>query len=101
MLVGGSGGGKTAVRNILQKALILLPTVIKESGTPTRMNRITTVDVTVLNPKAMQISELYGAINSDTLEFSDGMVRRSMGEEGNASRLCLVGQCHAIVFENS
>jgi hypothetical protein len=33
-----------------------------------------TVDVTVLNPKSMQISELYGAINTDTLEFSDGMV---------------------------
>ena len=36
---------------------------------------MSTVDVTVLNPKSMQITELYGAINSDTLEFSDGMVR--------------------------
>jgi len=35
---------------------------------------LATVDVTVLNPKSMQISELYGAINPDTLEFSDGMV---------------------------
>lgn len=33
-----------------------------------------TVDVTVLNPKSMQITELYGAINTDTLEFTDGMV---------------------------
>ena len=30
MLVGGAGGGKTAVRNILQKALTLLPTIAKE-----------------------------------------------------------------------
>ena len=30
MLVGGAGGGKTAVRNILQKALTLLPTIGKE-----------------------------------------------------------------------
>jgi dynein heavy chain len=30
MLVGGAGGGKTAVRNILQKALTLLPSVGKE-----------------------------------------------------------------------
>lgn len=37
---------------------------------------MSTVDVTVLNPKSMQISELYGAINTDTLEFSDGMVRK-------------------------
>ena len=32
MLVGGAGGGKTAVRNILQKALTLLPTVVKEGA---------------------------------------------------------------------
>ncbi len=37
---------------------------------------MSTVDVTVLNPKSMQITELYGAINSDTLEFSDGMVQK-------------------------
>jgi hypothetical protein len=37
---------------------------------------MSTVDVTVLNPKSMQISELYGAINTDTLEFSDGMVKK-------------------------
>jgi dynein heavy chain len=30
MLVGGAGGGKTAVRNILQKALTLLPTISKD-----------------------------------------------------------------------
>lgn len=30
MLVGGAGGGKTAVRNILQKALTLLPSIGKE-----------------------------------------------------------------------
>ena len=35
-----------------------------------------TVDVTVLNPKSMQITELYGAINSDTLEFSDGIGKK-------------------------
>ena len=32
MLVGGAGGGKTAVRNILQKALTLLPTVTREGA---------------------------------------------------------------------
>ncbi len=37
---------------------------------------MTTIDVTVLNPKSMQISELYGAINTDTLEFSEGMVKK-------------------------
>ena len=42
-----------------------------------------TVDVTVLNPKSMQISELYGAINTDTLEFSDGMVGKIGLKGGN------------------
>jgi hypothetical protein len=39
--------------------------------------------VTVLNPKSMQITELYGAINTDTLEFSDGMVGKSHPKNRN------------------
>ncbi|CAF1414036.1 unnamed protein product [Rotaria sordida] len=77
MLVGGAGGGKTVVRNILQKALTLLSHIAKE-GAQSRTSRSATVDVTVLNPKSMQITELYGAINSDTLEFSDGMLATVM-----------------------
>ncbi|CAF4669138.1 unnamed protein product [Rotaria sp. Silwood1] len=77
MLVGGASGGKTVVRNILQKALTLLSNVAKE-GSQTRIHRSATVDVTVLNPKSMQITELYGAINTDTLEFSDGMLASVM-----------------------
>ncbi|CAF2714589.1 unnamed protein product [Rotaria sp. Silwood2] len=77
MLLGGAGGGKTAMRNILQKALTHLPTIAKDE-TQTRQSRMATVDVTVLNLKSMQISELYGAINTDTLEFSDGMLASVM-----------------------
>ncbi|CAF3406660.1 unnamed protein product [Rotaria socialis] len=73
MLVGGASGGKTAVRNILQRA-ITLASQTSQDGASTRSSRSATVDVTVLNPKSMQISELYGAINADTLEFSDGML---------------------------
>jgi len=32
MLVGGAGGGKTAVRNILQKALTFLPSTTREAS---------------------------------------------------------------------
>jgi dynein heavy chain len=38
MLVGGAGGGKTAVRNILQRALTLLPSVAKEGGQVNKEN---------------------------------------------------------------
>ncbi|CAF0983043.1 unnamed protein product [Adineta steineri] len=77
MLVGGAGGGKTTVRNILQRALTYLPTLVKDE-TQTKQNRLATVDVNVLNPKSMQISELYGAVNPDTLEFTDGMLATIM-----------------------
>ncbi|CAF5065125.1 unnamed protein product, partial [Rotaria magnacalcarata] len=73
MLVGGASGGKTAVRNILQRAITLASHTSQDAAS-TRSSRPATVDVTVLNPKSMQISELYGAINADTLEFSDGML---------------------------
>lgn len=58
------------------------------------------VDVTVLNPKSMQISELYGAINTDTLEFSDGMVRKILMIE-KVYTYILACKCYEIVFEDS
>lgn len=44
MLVGGAGGGKTAVRNILQKALTLLPTATKEGAQVNNKKRSSTRD---------------------------------------------------------
>ncbi|XP_071833092.1 dynein axonemal heavy chain 6-like isoform X4 [Apostichopus japonicus] len=79
MLVGPSGGGKTTVRNILQKALALLPTlhlqvgenrnsVIKSFGKKGK------VDTFSINPKCVKIGELYGQTDPNTLEWTDGLL---------------------------
>ncbi|XP_033124826.1 dynein heavy chain 6, axonemal-like [Anneissia japonica] len=79
MLVGPSGGGKTMVRNILHRALVLLPTLhtlkdehgnryIKTYGKKGR------VETSVINPKCVNMGELYGETNPNTLEWSDGLL---------------------------
>ncbi|XP_071963333.1 dynein axonemal heavy chain 6-like [Antedon mediterranea] len=79
MLVGPSGGGKTMVRNILHRALVLLPTLhaykdehgkqcIKTYGKKGR------VETSVINPKCVDMGELYGETNPNTLEWSDGLL---------------------------
>nr|XP_039247972.1 dynein heavy chain 6, axonemal-like [Styela clava] len=76
MLVGPSGGGKTTVRNILQKALGILPTlapgyhVSDEKNTRRKRN----IESYCLNPKCMQLGELYGQTDPNTLEWSDGLL---------------------------
>ncbi|KAM6217436.1 dynein axonemal heavy chain 14 [Rhynchocyon petersi] len=79
MLVGPTGGGKTTVRRILEKALILLPMIevlSKEekqsfSKIPGRKGK---VDICVLNPKCVTFGELYGQLNPDTMEWTDGLL---------------------------
>ncbi|ELK32136.1 Dynein heavy chain 14, axonemal [Myotis davidii] len=80
MLVGPTGGGKTTVRRILEKALTLLP--IEElilrteltnsiSQIPGRKGK---VDTWVLNPKCVTVSELYGQLDPNTMEWTDGLL---------------------------
>ncbi|XP_070181014.1 dynein axonemal heavy chain 6-like [Littorina saxatilis] len=111
MLVGPTGGGKTAVRSILQKALILLPMLQPQDGAKhdleTKrqsifMNRGKKghVETFVVNPKCVKLGELYGETDPHTFEWSDGLIatatRRfakdtaspipSMGDDGRAAR---------------
>ncbi|XP_070257562.1 dynein axonemal heavy chain 14 [Myotis yumanensis] len=80
MLVGPTGGGKTTVRRILERALTLLP--IEElilrteltssiSQIPGRKGK---VDTWVLNPKGVTVSELYGQLDPNTMEWTDGLL---------------------------
>jgi dynein heavy chain, axonemal len=59
MVVGQTGGGKSVILNTLAKAQSKLGTLTK---------------LFVLNPKAIRISELYGVLDPETREWTDGLL---------------------------
>nr|XP_051677372.1 dynein axonemal heavy chain 14 isoform X4 [Oryctolagus cuniculus] len=79
MVVGPTGGGKTTIRRILEKALLLLPVADflslteRESASkiPGKKGKI---DVSVLNPKCITLDELYGRLDPNTMEWTDGLL---------------------------
>ncbi|XP_054190339.1 dynein axonemal heavy chain 14 isoform X16 [Homo sapiens] len=79
MLVGPTGGGKTTVRRILEKALTLLPiadflSVAERKSASKISERKGKVDICVLNPKCVTLSELYGQLDPNTMEWTDGLL---------------------------
>ncbi|XP_028903273.1 dynein heavy chain 14, axonemal isoform X3 [Ornithorhynchus anatinus] len=83
MLVGPTGGGKTTVRKILEKVLIILPSINLISpdncGTKPRSIMKTSVrkgkvETYILNPKCITLGELYGQMDPNTMEWSDGLL---------------------------
>ncbi|XP_067420874.1 dynein axonemal heavy chain 14 [Emydura macquarii macquarii] len=85
MLVGPTGGGKTTVRTILEKALVILPTVClekiiqilqfkKKKSLPQNAPKKGKVDTFVINPKCVSVGELYGQTDPNTMEWSDGLL---------------------------
>ncbi|XP_074663059.1 dynein axonemal heavy chain 6-like [Tubulanus polymorphus] len=80
MLVGPTGGGKTTVRSILQKALVLMPsinvTVNDEGEKEFVMNRSKRgqVEVFTVNPKCVKLGKLFGETDPNTFEWSDGLI---------------------------
>ena len=59
MVVGQTGGGKSVIINTLAKAQTAL-------GKTTKLH--------VLNPKAIRISELYGVLDPETRDWTDGLL---------------------------
>ena len=59
MVVGQTGGGKSVIIDTLAKAQSAL-------GLPTKLH--------VLNPKAIRISELYGVLDPETRDWTDGLL---------------------------
>lgn len=68
MLVGPTGGGKTSVLHGLAGSLNKLHADGVEGPNYRR------VCMRTLNPKAISADELYGAVNSQTLEWKDGLL---------------------------
>ncbi|XP_051780645.1 dynein axonemal heavy chain 6-like [Erpetoichthys calabaricus] len=82
MLVGPSGGGKTTARTILQKALPLLLTPMPETSGENALqgtvNKKAKIDVFPINPKSITLGELYGQIDLNTMEWSDGLLSAAL-----------------------
>uniref|UniRef100_A0A3P9C2G1 Dynein axonemal heavy chain 6 n=1 Tax=Maylandia zebra TaxID=106582 RepID=A0A3P9C2G1_9CICH len=74
MLVGPSGGGKTTVYTILADTLETLHLKGHQAVNPFYQP----VKTYVLNPKSVSMGELYGEINTLTLEWRDGLMALSV-----------------------
>ncbi|KAM8945402.1 dynein axonemal heavy chain 14 [Pelodytes ibericus] len=74
MLVGPTGGGKTTVRRVLEKALAHLPSVLNGNSSSLKILKKGKVETFTINPKCVSLGELYGEINPNTMEWSDGLL---------------------------
>ena len=99
MLVGPTGGGKTACYRTLQKAMTLLRANGSENP---EMQEVYTF---VLNPKSISMGELYGEFNDNTGEWKDGLgsgLMRNATADQSIHRKWVVfdGPVDAIWIEN-
>ena len=69
MLVGPTGGAKTCTYQILAKAL----TQLKDDG-------YYKVLIDVMNPKSINMGQLYGMFNEQTREWNDGILAYTVRE---------------------
>eukprot|EP00965_Chrysotila_dentata_P088990 2937743-Pleurochrysis_carterae.AAC.1 len=65
MTVGPAGGGKTAARDMLTRAMTKLDGVNE---------KYSTVRQWILNPKAITMGQLYGEFDENTHEWTDGIL---------------------------
>lgn len=93
MVVGQTGGGKSVILNALAKAQTAI-------GVPTRLS--------VLNPKAQSVAELYGTLDKDTRDWTDGLLsnifrelnRPIAGDRDERRWIVFDGDVDAVWVEN-
>lgn len=100
ILVGRTGSGKTAVWQTLFNALKRLA---KKTGNDSNDDHLKGArsSVTVLDPKLLSTSQIYGHLDPVTREWSDGLftgVLRDIAEEQNSLKSCRY-PLHWIVFD--
>lgn len=66
MVVGPTGAGKSVVINTLASALK------EETGIPTKFD--------VINPKMVTLNELYGVLDPDSRDWTDGLLSKIFKE---------------------
>lgn len=66
MVVGPSGSGKSVIINTLAQALK------EDSGINTRLD--------VINPKMVTLNELYGVLDPDSRDWTDGLLSKTFKE---------------------
>ena len=79
MLIGNSFVGKTSTWKVLAQALTNMwydSLYNNEGNSESSLLQEKPVHIEALNPKAISISELYGAFNPVTSEWSDGVLYR-------------------------
>ena len=99
MLVGPTGGGKTACYNILQHTM----TTLHQKGS--KNEGFQPVKKTILNPKSISMGELYGEVNPISQEWHDGLaskVMRAAAQELGEDKTWVVfdGPVDALWIEN-
>jgi len=87
MIVGPTGGGKTSNYKVLQTAMTSLAKANK--------GNFTKVHTHILNPKSITMGQLYGWINEQTKEWTDGILASIVRETVKD----LSGDLHWVMFD--
>ena len=87
MLVGPTGGGKTSNYRVLQAAMSTLAKLKK--------GNFTKVHTHILNPKSITMGQLYGFINEQTKEWTDGILASIVRETVKDHS----GELHWVMFD--
>ena len=99
MIVGPTGGGKTSCFEVLRDSIIELHKIYPEN------EQYYNINLDMLNPKSIDLGELYGEVNTSTQEWRDGLASkliRRAAEDTTNERFWIVfdGPVDSLWIEN-